>query len=473
MMITVAAALATIAIVTQDQTALRAAPRDAAQAQTVLWQGDSLEIRGEKGDFLQVYDHRHERAGFVRATQVRVHALTPEAAPELLSVVRFLREANGAETLGIAYATAYLKAAPAAAIDAEPFDALGVMAERLARRASTRQSKAGEVAIAAQMEVAANYGVEFVAFERNGQMQTCYNGDAFRRVLGMRADDGQRARAALALTRHDCVPGTLTPVERAMTDAWRAEVLDRVELKNLSEVTRNRLHMRKAGVWSAIAYEKARKADAALPAATRAIEELAAVNKAELTEDDAPTYADAGLRVGASRWAAVPEVGMPRGKLALSTTPGQQPGETCVALQQAEGKALRTVLTRCTFGLVWAASAQTSAQGDALALAVQPMATWRELWLFHQRGGEWVVDVLPPAIDNPDLGYVEFAGWVPGGNQFLAAREVRAEGRYKQSFEVLSQNSLQVERWADRANALAAFVRWQDPAWKRGTVSVR
>ena len=71
MLISTLAAAATLAIVAQDQTALRAAPRDSAQQQTVLTQGDTLEVRGEKQDFLQVYDHRRERAGYVRASQVR------------------------------------------------------------------------------------------------------------------------------------------------------------------------------------------------------------------------------------------------------------------------------------------------------------------------------------------------------------------------------------------------------------------
>lgn len=139
---TIIAAAVVLAIVTQDQAALRASPKDTAQQQAVLWQGDSLEIRGEKQDFLQVYDHRRERAGYIRASQVRKVSLAPADAPELLSVVRFLRDTPGAESLGIGYAAAYLKAAPAAAITAEPFDALGSMADRLARRASSKQGKA-------------------------------------------------------------------------------------------------------------------------------------------------------------------------------------------------------------------------------------------------------------------------------------------------------------------------------------------
>jgi hypothetical protein len=94
-----AAVLATLAIVTQNQASLRAAPKDSAAQQAVLWQGDALEIRGQKLDYLQVYDHRRERAGYIKATQVRTTSLTAAEAPELLSVVRFVRDTPGAEAL--------------------------------------------------------------------------------------------------------------------------------------------------------------------------------------------------------------------------------------------------------------------------------------------------------------------------------------------------------------------------------------
>src|SRR6476659_340794 len=80
------------AIVTSDQAALRAAPRDSAQQQAQLWQGELLEVRGERLDYLQVYDHRRERGGFVKASQVQRTALAPAEAPELLSVLRFVRD---------------------------------------------------------------------------------------------------------------------------------------------------------------------------------------------------------------------------------------------------------------------------------------------------------------------------------------------------------------------------------------------
>ena len=472
-----ATTLAVIAIVTQDQSALRAAPRDSAPQQAMLWQGDSLEIRGQKGDYLQVYDHRRERAGFIRATQVRTQSLKAEAAPELLSVVRFLKDTPGAEALGISYAAAYLRAAPAEAINGEAFDALGTMAERLARRASAKQSKAAGETIAAHLEVAAGYGVTMQSYERDEQIRLCYAGDAHRRVLALPSTPLEKANAALALTQHECVPPNATPGERLAIDNWRAEVLDRVELRDLPEVVKNRLHLRKSGVWASLVYQRARRADSTQAlvqaAGTRAIDELAAVNKSELADADMTTYSDAAIRVGASRWAAVPlSAPVPAGKLAVLTAPGQ-PGETCVSLVDAKHDQKNPLLKRCTYGVVWTASARANREGTALALAVQPQDSWREMWVFRQGAEGWGVDVLPPGVDSPNLGYVEFAGWVPGEAKMLAAREIKVEGRYKRTYELLNTATLAVEKQADKPANLSVFYRWQDPLWKGQTVSLR
>ena len=189
------------AIVVADAAPLRAAPRDSAQQQAQLWPGELLEVRGERMDYLQVYDHKRERAGFVRASQLRRTALAPGEAPELLSVIRFVPETPGSEALGIGFAMGYIQAAPAQAlrgkVGVEVFDALGTMADRLAHRVSFGGNlpRATQATLAAHLEVATRYGVNFRSYEREGRMQVCYDGEAFRRVLALESDPAQRARA--------------------------------------------------------------------------------------------------------------------------------------------------------------------------------------------------------------------------------------------------------------------------------------
>jgi hypothetical protein len=122
---------------------------------------------------------------------------------------------------------------------------------------------------------------------------------------------------------------------------------------------------------------------------------------------------------------------------------------------------------------VWAASASTNREGTAVALAVQPMEGWRELWVLRKTEGGWLADVLPPAAATPETGVAEWAGWVPGGQQMLVAREARGQGRYRKSFEVVRLEGLTTERVTGDVAALPLFQRWQDPAWKRQTLSLR
>jgi hypothetical protein len=464
--------LLALAIVTQNQAPLNASPRDSARKQAVLWQGDALEVRGQSMDYLKVYDHRRERAGYVKVSQVRMVSLEAAQAPELLSVVRFLRDTPGAEALGVSYAAAYLKAVPAEALTPEPLDALGVMADRLAHRASTNQVKANETALAAHLEVVSQYGVVMNSFEVEGSMRVCYDGDVFRRVLNTAAADaGQRARAALGLTRPGCQDPREGPSEHYERDLNRAEVLDRVPSEGLSDTDRARLHVRRAAVWAGLAFARSRRGESPQEAGERALQELAAVNKAELSDEDLVEYSEAAVRVGASRWAAEP-VGKPGGKLWIQTMAGA-PGETCVQLEDAGHYGMHPLLKRCTYATVWTASASSNPSGTALALAVQPLDAWRELWVFRQTPAGWTVDVVPPGTANTDLGYLEFAGWVPGTSRVLTTREVKVDGQVRRRFEIMNYATLKVEHQATTPEYLSTFMRWQEPRWKRLTIALR
>ncbi|GHT93066.1 hypothetical protein AGMMS49545_11670 [Betaproteobacteria bacterium] len=482
--------LLSLAIVTQDQIPLRAAPNETAARHATLSQGDHLEVRGVKGDYLQVYDHRRERAGFIRATQAGRYPLTPESAPRLKAVVDYLKDQPGSEAVGIAHTAAFLKAAPAESIDADVFEALGKMVDRLAWRASrlggTANEKAAKI-VAEHLEVAATYGVTVYSVERNDKMTLCYEGDAWRRVLSLSASLEQKVRAALSLTRHDCVKSTLLPTERLETDFWRAEILDGVltaaaKEGNLPEHLKNRLKIRAAGVWASLAHQLARrpKSDpaAVLKAGQRAETELAGVDKKTLVDGDLLAWNEAAIRVGASRWAAEPQtVAVPtQGRPGIQMSAGEA-GQTCVQIVEGAkhpaAKPIQSKFSQCTYGQVWSSSLTVSPDGKAMTLAVQPLENWREMWVFRREESGWQVDIIPPSVDNPELGYVEFAGWVPGNKQLLAARETVTDGRSKTSFELWDRNTLKVEKHADKPGNLTAFYRWQDPLWKGGTVAVR
>ena len=93
--------------------------------------------------------------------------------------------------------------------------------------------------------------------------------------------------------------------------------------------------------------------------------------------------------------------------------------------------------------------------------------------MFRHAADGWRIDVLPPASQDPELGYVEFAGWVPGGERLLVARDVRTPAGAQRRFEVVRLDTLETEHQASSPQILAAFIRWQDPAWRRDSVTLR
>lgn len=496
-------------IVVSEPTALRASASERANQQMQLHAGDVLEVRGERLDYLQVYNYRQERAGFVRADQVRWIPHSADKANEILAIVDFLADSSGSESLGIGYVAAYLQAVDARELAPDVFAALGKMAERLARRANSHKDAVNDELVAAQLEVAEFYGVHMQRFEREQRIQVCYDGEAFRRVLALPTSRANQAQAALALTRADCINPDLNPLARADLNAWRLAILQKAEPVDLPGYLKNRLNMRLAGVWASQVFERQRRNESAAEvvlAAQNALDALAAVNKNELTNQDNDAYAEAATRVGAIRWAAqVPTSGRidlfasqtansPADKkskagakqnqgvkpaaLSLELLPGQ-PGETCLLLwaKQVEvvnsNKPAEPLLRHCTFATIWSQSAVVNSAADRVILAVTPQDAWQELWVLSQNSEGWSVHVLPPANEGLDIGYVEFAGWVPGSEYFLVARETRLAGRFTRSFEQINLANLDIEKRADKPEALSVFYRWQDPAWKRQTLSLR
>jgi hypothetical protein len=459
---------ATLAIVVQDHAALRAAPSSSATEFTRLWQGDVVEVRGERAGYLKVYDYHRERGGYLRGDAARPIEFSETAAPELLAVLRFLRQSPGSEALGISYGAAYLKAVPLRAITAEPFDAIAQMAERLADQASGSTDHLAD--FASHLEVVEQFGVHMRNFERNGRMRICYDGELYHRVLTLRAaQPEERAHAVLGLTRADCIDPDLGPVPRASVDAERSQLLAQVQDGELTAMTRSRLHARRAAVWASLAYAHERRLEPAGAAAESARAELLAVHPDDLGEDRRAEYLDAVLRVSAIRWAAILPAPQP-GPLTLSAAPGD-PGQTCVSLEDAH-RPHAAIIRRCTYGMVRMASIQVIPQGPALVLAVQPLESWRELWVFHAKGGSWTIDVLSPGLDNPEEGYVDFAGYAPGTRRLLIAREVKDRGRFRRSFEELRLDDLALVRQASSPELLRDFGRWQDVAWRRNTLAL-
>jgi hypothetical protein len=285
----------------------------------------------------------------------------------------------------------------------------------------------------------------------------------------------------------------LQPLARTQLAVWQSDVLDRVESKdnketkqsnNLSGYLKNRIQMRRAAVLSYLSFQRTRmnatpevlklaglNTEAAV-LAQNAIDAFGGVSKNELPDEDVALYNDTAMRVNANRWAAM-TLPVAESKVLRVVTSAGQPGETCVALLDAKHDAKSPLAKRCTYGLVWNDSQSVDREQNAVALAVQPMAGWRELWVFRKGNSGWDINVLPPATTNPELGYAEFAGWVPGGKQILVAREARGEGKYKHNFEVVNLDSMATERLSSDPAALGPFQRWQDPLWKKYSASVR
>jgi hypothetical protein len=486
-----AAAVLLVAIVAEDPAVLRNAPRDDAPAQASLWRGDWLEVRGETAGFLKVWDHRHERPGFVRPGIVRVHRLDEAAAPELGAVVRFLRDAQGFESLGIGYAAMFLRAAPAGADTSEALAAIGGMADRLARRASGRRTSAKDATLAGHLEVAASYGVRFSALDGDvgdvgGTARLCYDGEAWEQVLASPvAAPIEKARAALWLAGTRCLPALLPPAKQREHNDRRLQALGGVDAAALPAWLGGRVRLARAEAFAWRAYDRARQAatddaaDVAAQAAEEAaIRELALTDRGVLAPEDVVRRDEVAVRVGASRWAAEAAPRDARKRAVTITTAARAPGETCVRVVAANDNARTPLAERCTYGVVWTSALRWSASGTVATLAVQPLPAWTELWVVRKGDDHtdgWTIDTLAPATTDPntDIGYVESAGFSPDGTRLLVVRDARVAGRPTKKFQVLSASTLAVEIQCTDVTRLSAFKRWQAAWWKSGTLALR
>ena len=75
---------------------------------------------------------------------------------------------------------------------------------------------------------------------------------------------------------------------------------------------------------------------------------------------------------------------------------------------------------------------------------------WLELWMFRRVDDGWVVDIVPPNTDGPDLGYVELAGFSSDGKHAVIARESRTDGAVHRSFESVVVGTLAVDKQASQ-----------------------
>ncbi len=463
------AALAAGALVLQDQAALRAAPRDSAPLLTPLWRGEALELRGAKGDWLQVWDHHRERGGFVRAAQVLALPEGAGALYELSAQLRLVRQQPGAEALGLGLAATLIERAPAAWLastqGADVLEAMVLMQDRLAERVNSATGSA-QTAAAAHAAVAARYGhgLQTVAQSDGGQ-RLCPNLEPARLLRGLPdAQDAQKLRAALQLTRADCISADLPALALPALHAQRAQWLEGIPLQDLPAVLRNRLLLRRVSVQSSLAFAQ-RNADAQSPAAA-AMAAWTQLIPAELTDDDSAALRDAAIRLAPLRWALQkPSRSQTAGDFELQLRAGE-PGQSCLHVAR-KGQPL---LQRCSHGWVLLASARASADGRYLSLQVQPLDGWTELW---RLGADGTVQVLPPSSQGLGLGIAEFAGWA--GGQLLVAREALVDGKaLNRRFEVYGDELLQAPlRWSDEAQRLAAFQRSADVAWRANSPLLR
>jgi hypothetical protein len=207
-----------------------------------------------------------------------------------------------------------------------------------------------------------------------------------------------------------------------------------------------------------------------------AVKELALTDRGVLAPEDLARYDETAMRVAAGRWATEPALRDPRKRAFAVVTAPRAPGETCVRVVASAAAAndnAKPLAERCTYGVVWSNALRWAPSGTIATLAVQPLPAWTELWVVRKTADTWTIDTLAPATTEPDLGYVESAGFSPDGARLLVVREARVSGHASRKFQVLDAATLAVQIQANDVTRLSAFRRWQAAWWKVGTLALR
>ncbi len=424
-----AAVVLLVALVAEDPAVLRNAPRDNAPAQATLWRGDWLEVRGESAGFLKVYDHRHERPGYVRPSQVRIYRVdesdgaraglgraVPARRPGLRVAGDRLRGAGAAGRAGRG------RHQRAARLDRQhgrpvwrggpPRGGPTRRTRRWPRTSTSRES----------------YGVKFRVVEPEtlgGRARVCYDGEAWAAVLALAGRGAGRAGARGAL------PGSVDPCRDPAAAAGRGAAVER------SPTARARV-------------DRLRGGERASPPRSAGGSGFATPRRwpgGRSTRRGRPTRRGRCARRGGgrARARALRSRGAgargsrslrrdrgPRGGLALGDRDAAQGSarerrsspsrrvrraRPASALNGGAGdKAPLALGERCTYGVVWPSALRWAPSGDVATLAVQPLPAWTELWVLRRAAdGSWSLRHAHAATTDPDVGYVESAGFSPDG----------------------------------------------------------
>jgi hypothetical protein len=302
-------------------------------------------------------------------------------------------------------------------------------------------------------------------------------------VLGSpAAAPAERARGALFLSVDPCRDPAQPPAEARLWNDRRLRALEAIDFAAAREIPASlggRVHLRHAEALAWRAFDEARQshAEAASRAESAAVRELALCDRGVLAPEDLDLYDETAVRVAASRWATEapprnPASRTPR-KATVSFVAGQ-PGETCVRVTDGATDRAPLLGERCTFGVVWPSALRWAPSGEVATLAVQPLPAWTELWVLRRGAdGRFGFETLTAATTEPNVGYVEAAGFSPDGGRILVVREASTGGRVARRFQVLRTPALSVEKWASSADKLSAFKRWSAPSWRAGTLALR